>query len=301
MDDDLKFLTPTSVKPSNLENLDCNMDSPKKIKLHTFEDKVLITEALTHTSYCYENPMTGHHNERLEFLGDSILSCAVTDYIFERFKNCKEGTLTQLRAQIVCQETLAEFTRKLGLEKKLRLGAGCANMRSNEKVLCDTFEAYVGAVYLDVKKDMSKLVGYIIEPLVKPFVDELESRNAIGIHDGGGIISLEDDDEEVQVVKSIVPTTHVFSDPMGKLQMWAARKLKLVPLYEELGNDNQTNGPFRFEVRIGEKIFGRGEGPNKRTARKQAAENALKKIEGDEGTITPTPDVEGTTTNIPNN
>ncbi|CAG8447150.1 15415_t:CDS:1 [Acaulospora colombiana] len=252
------------------------MDSSRKIALHKFSDMKLFTEALTHTSYCYENPMTGYHNERLEFLGDSVISCVVTDYIYNKFTKYKEGTLTQLRARIVCQDTLAKFSRDLGLDKKLRLGKGSSAMRNNEKVLCDTFEAYVGAIFLDVNKDLVKVMDHI-KQLIEPFVDYLKEVNASDFKDeDDGIISIEDD--EVPVEEPAIPSTHAYEDPIGKLQMWVAKRdSKKVPLYDIEEKTDEKEKIFVATVRIDGEIVGRGEGLNKKSAKKRAAEDAMEK------------------------
>src|SRR6266498_3083324 len=112
-----------------------------EVKTHNFKYVKLLTEATTHKSFAYENPMSGNHNEKLVFLGDSIISFVVADYLYDTCVDYTEGKLTMLRAKLVCKQTLAEFAVKLGLDNQLRLGAGAlsSNARNNEKVLEDAF------------------------------------------------------------------------------------------------------------------------------------------------------------------
>ena len=119
------------------------------INIYIFKNKQLEIEAYTHKSYCYEHPMTGHHNERLEFLGDSIIGFSISEYLFKKYSNYDEGELSMLKARIVCKTTLASFSLRLGLDKKILLGRGVI---VNDKILEDLFEAYIGAIYLDSDK-----------------------------------------------------------------------------------------------------------------------------------------------------
>ena len=105
--------------------------------------------ALTHRSYAYEHEGQGH-NERLEFLGDSVLGLAVTDEIYHRYPEDSEGSLAKIRAAVVSTRTLAELARSLGLGPHIRLGKGEVRTRGHEKasILADTMEALIGAVYV---------------------------------------------------------------------------------------------------------------------------------------------------------
>ncbi|CAG8469122.1 372_t:CDS:1 [Diversispora eburnea] len=248
----------------------------QKLELHVFEDINLLREALTHRTYCYENPMSGHPNERLEFLGDSVISCIVADYIHERFPEYNEGQLTQLRAKIVCQETLALFTEQLGLNEKLRMGAGSHMLKNNEKIRCDTFEAYVGAIFLDVKKDLMKVMEYM-KPLIEPYVDRLPEIT----------VKIEKKDESDDIFNDVKPSKDIHLDSIGSLQTWAQRKGYFIPLYSQISRGGTPHDPiFRFEVRISEITVGTGSGKNKQSAKKQAATDALNKIKDNERDIT---------------
>lgn len=112
---------------------------------HRFADPRLLEQALTHRSRGAEN------NERLEFLGDGVLGCAVADELYARFPSLPEGKLTRLRASLVREETLAEVARELGLEDEVRLGEGelAAGPAPRPSILADALEAVLGAVFLD--------------------------------------------------------------------------------------------------------------------------------------------------------
>ena len=117
---------------------------------HRFSDEGLLTLALTHRSFCAENPATAS-NERLEFLGDSVLGLVVTDYIYASYTNLPEGQLAKLRASVVNTITLAELGAGLGVGELLRLGKGedQSGGRQKESILADALEALFGAVYVD--------------------------------------------------------------------------------------------------------------------------------------------------------
>ena len=117
---------------------------------HRFSDQELLTLALTHRSYCAENPATSS-NERLEFLGDSVLGLVVTDYIYASYTTLPEGQLAKLRASVVNTITLAELGAGLGVGELLRLGKGedQSGGRQKESILADALEALFGAVYVD--------------------------------------------------------------------------------------------------------------------------------------------------------
>ncbi len=118
----------------------------------TFADPALLRQALIHTSYANERK-TGHlaHNQRLEFLGDAVLDLVVSEYLYRRFADLPEGELTKARAAVVCEPTLARRTKELGIGRHLLLGRGeaASGGRERDSILADTFEAIIGAVYLD--------------------------------------------------------------------------------------------------------------------------------------------------------
>ncbi|CAG8438558.1 1606_t:CDS:2, partial [Diversispora eburnea] len=221
----------------------------------TFRNDDLRFEALTHKSFHYENPSTGPHNERLEFLGDSIVSFVVANYLFRRFPNFKEGQLTLLRANLVCKKKLAQFAREIGLDMDIRLGVGALRDggRASEKVLEDAFEAYIGAVFLDSGSSMFAVQEFM-EPLLSPAVDELTRYSSAN-----------------------KPSTYNqqdnYKNPINKLQTWSQRRGLGIPVYQPYGEVD--NAIFTVGVLINGKCYGSGQARNKKDAKKEAAINAL--------------------------
>ena len=118
---------------------------------YTFKNKELLHEALSHSSYANEAKNGRHSNERLEFLGDSVLSIVVSKHLFTHFKHLPEGELTKIRASLVCEKALFEFSKKIDLGKHIILGKGEENSggRTRPSIVSDAFEAVIAAIYLD--------------------------------------------------------------------------------------------------------------------------------------------------------
>ncbi|CAG8484168.1 3622_t:CDS:1 [Diversispora eburnea] len=253
----------------------------KPIPQRKFNNDKLRLEALTHKSYCYENPMSGHHNERLEFLGDSIIGFVVADYLYNKYPDYKEGQLTMLRAKIVCKQTLANFAGRLGLDRDLRLGAGSSNSRNNEKILEDAFEAYIGAIFLDSGKDL-KCVLEFLEPFVGPLVEELNKPMAgtpINLLPGISELQREKIPPMLGPEDLKLPFSLEHQDPIGKLQTWSLKKGFPIPFYREVKVEGIAHDPrFTIQVQINGIIAGEGEGRNKKEAKKQAASKALARL-----------------------
>jgi len=238
-------------------------------------------EALTHKSYHYENPSTGPHNERLEFLGDSIVSFVVANYLFNRFPNFKEGQLTLLRANLVCKKKLAQFALQLGLNSEIRLGVGALRDggRGSEKVLEDAFEAYIGAVFLDSGYSMDAVRDFM-EPLLAPAVDELiRSSPHSSVFPAVFKQKLhEHSNAQFQMIADQILNSDL-QDPINKLQTWSQRRGMGIPAYKPYGdNCNEHNAVFTVGVLINGKCYGRGSARNKKDAKKEAAINALKHV-----------------------
>ena len=132
-----------------------NFESLLKAINYRFNDQSLIENALTHSSYSNEYKYKGlslPSNERLEFLGDAVLELTVSEYLYDNFKKYGEGKLTRMRQQLVCEKTLAKIARSLNLGEYIHLGKGEeADCRKRPKVLADTLEAVIGAIYIDSK------------------------------------------------------------------------------------------------------------------------------------------------------
>ena len=134
---------PALVEPEGLDKLEAALGVQ-------FEDRSLLLSSLAHRSWCAENERSPS-NERLEFLGDSVLSLVVTHYVYENFPNLPEGQLSEVRAGVVNARVLAEVAQEIGLGSHLLLGKGedGAGGRAKQSILADAFEAVVAAVYLD--------------------------------------------------------------------------------------------------------------------------------------------------------
>ncbi len=216
-----------------------------------FEDKSLLQRALTHRSYLNENPnLPWLDNERLEFLGDSILGFVAAEYLYHRFPEMKEGDLTSLRAALVRGQTLAEYAEELHLGPHLLISRGeeAAHGRSRPALLAATFEAIIGALYLAHGLDAARsLILRLIEPKTLSIIQERLDRNA----------------------KSL-------------LQELSQGRLKLTPIYRTVS----TSGPdhareFTVQVLLGNRVYGVGQGRNKQTAEQEAARAAIHELERD--------------------
>ncbi|MGH3319468.1 MAG: ribonuclease III [Streptosporangiaceae bacterium] len=201
----------------------------------------LLERALTHRSYAYENGGLPT-NERLEFLGDSVLGLVVTDTLYRTHPQLPEGQLAKLRAAVVNMRALAEVAREVGLGHFIMLGRGEEGTGGRDKssILADTLEAVIGAIYLDRGLDVATaIVHRLFDPLI---------RRSAGL--GAGL------------------------DWKTSLQELTAAEFLGVPEYlvEESGPDHQKS--FRAVVRVGGHVYGSGEGRSKKEAEQQAAESA---------------------------
>lgn len=209
-----------------------------------FNDYFLLTRALTHRSYLNENKDAIEDNERLEFLGDAVLDFIVAEWLYNHYPEKPEGDLTRLRAALVHTDQLASFAREIDLGRALRIGKGeiQAGGRERMTLLCDAFEALVGALYLH---GGITAVNDFMVPLLKDVVD-------------------------------IIFQNHMDEDTKSRLQEWAQGHGFSSPKYvlvAEEGPDHDKT--FEMEVRIGMRPYGRGIGSSKQTAEKVAAREAL--------------------------
>ncbi|MBM3145883.1 MAG: ribonuclease III [Chloroflexi bacterium] len=212
-----------------------------------FSDYRLLNRALTHRSYLNENPGALEDNERLEFLGDAVLDFLVGAWLYNRFPEMSEGQLTRMRSALVRTEQLAAFARKLDLGPAMRLGFGEAESggRTRPALLCATFEALVGAIY----------VGAGI-PVVREFVEPLLEGIAHKIYASGGML-----------------------DPKSRLQEWAQANSNGAPSYRTISESGPDHAKvFVVEVFINGNSYGIGSGYSKQSAAKAAAGEALFKL-----------------------
>jgi ribonuclease-3 len=208
-------------------------------------DPAMLERALTHRSFAYENGGLPT-NERLEFLGDSVLGLVVTDTLFNGHPDLPEGQLAKLRAAVVNMRALADVARGIGLGAHIRLGRGEEGTGGRDKasILADTLEALIGAVYLDLKLDEAT-------DLVHRLFDGLIDRSA---NLGAGL------------------------DWKTSLQELTADEGLGVPEYHvaESGPDHQKT--FMASVKVGPRTYGAGEGRSKKEAEQKAAEAAWTEI-----------------------
>jgi ribonuclease-3 len=201
----------------------------------------LLERALTHRSFAYENGGLPT-NERLEFLGDSVLGVVVTDTLFRAHPDLSEGRLAKLRAAVVNARALAEVARTIGLGDHIKLGRGeeSTGGRNKSSILSDTVEALIGAIYLSGGFEASTAV---VHRLFDPLMD-----NAAGL--GAGL------------------------DWKTSLQELSAEHSLGVPEYviEDEGPDHEKT--FTAQVRVGQNLYGHGTGRSKKEAEQQAAETA---------------------------
>ena len=143
---------------------------------YSFSDISYLEAAVTHASYTNEQRSRGisvQSNERLEFLGDAVLQIIISEYLYSNFKRYREGALTKMRQQLVCEETLAKIAKRLSVGDFLNIGHGeeLNGCRERPKILADAFEAIIGAIYLDAK--YSGKTSYV-DAIIALFLTEIE-------------------------------------------------------------------------------------------------------------------------------
>ncbi len=208
-------------------------------------DLSIFERAFVHESYAKERG--GGSNERMEFLGDSVLGCITAGWLFERFSDEPEGLLTLRKAAIVNDAQLAQTARRLGFGDLARLGAGMrtAGGKDNTSVLADAFEAFVAALYL--RFGLEKALRFVISQ----HVDQLDH------------------------------STDALLDAKTRLQHYTQEHLAATPVYRETSRGTPQRPAFKSRVSVKGKILGRGEGASKKAAQQAAAQAALRSIAGD--------------------
>lgn len=211
---------------------------------YVFNNKSLLSLALTHTSYANESKHAKSNNERLEFLGDSVLSIIVSKYLFSNFSDMPEGQLSKTRAALVCEKSLSGFAREIELGNHLLLGRGEDQNggRDRDSILADAFEAVIAAMYLDGG----------IEPAEK-FVLKFISKQM----------------EQKNVSKAF---TDYKTELQEIIQQNKEEKVSYV-LVEESGPDHDKS--FTVEVHLNSNVIGKGHGKSKKIAEQMAAKEAL--------------------------
>jgi ribonuclease-3 len=201
------------------------------LNLH-FRESELLQMALTHRSFIYEGAGRGQEcNERLEFLGDSILACICADFLYRTYPELNEGELSDLRAILVKSDTLATFASELE-----------RNAGGSQRILASTFEALLGALYLDQGLEATR--AYLL-PLIRPLADRVVAKR-------------------------------LFKDNKSRFQELAQAQEGITPVYRLVSQEGPShNREFTVEVLLGEQVAGVGHGRNKQTAEQAAAFAAL--------------------------
>ncbi len=217
----------------------------KKTKI-TFKNKNLIQQAFIHRSYINENPgVKLSHNERLEFLGDAVLELVVTDFLYKKYPSYTEGELTALRSALVNAVIISEVASSIGMNEYLLLSKGEAkdNGKARQYILANTYEAYIGALYLD--QGIESVEKFIQKSLL-PKTEEIVSKKLW--RDAKSLVQ-----EKAQEFVNVTPAYKVIS---------------------ESGPDHDKH--FTVGIFFGSERIAEGKGQSKQEAEQKAAESALK-------------------------
>ena len=220
-------------------------DFEKKTEI-IFKDKNLLKQAFIHRSFINENPSAGlSHNERLEFLGDAVLELIVTDFLYKKCPNYTEGELTALRSALVNAVIISDIASKIGMNDYLLLSKGEAKDtgKARQYILANTYEAYVGAIYLDQGYEIAN--KFITKSLL-PHTEKIVSQK-------------------------------LWRDAKSLVQEKAQEFVGITPAYKvlhESGPDH--NKHFTVGILFGHDLIAEGKGNSKQEAEQKAAENALK-------------------------
>ncbi len=218
------------------------------ITLPKFRDTKLFEQAFTHRSYLNEARQKIPSNERLEFLGDSILSFIVSSYLFNKYHDFDEGTLTNLRSLLVNAKILSKISKELNFGRLLRLSKGEEESkgRQNPTLLANSFEAFIGALFLD--QGLEEVSNFLNKALLSKIEDLVEKG--------------------------------VLKDPKSMLQEIVQAKKQSSPVYRVI----EESGPaheklFLVGAFIENKVVGKGSGKSKQIAEENAAKEALSKLQ----------------------
>lgn len=233
-----------------------NLSNNRKMQLYKLQDSInykfkdlkLLNKALTHSSYANEYKRHNiKYNERLEFLGDSVLGLVISDYLFTKYKNYPEGELTKIRALIVCEPSLASVSKRLNLGKYLLLGKGeeSTGGRKRISILSDSIEALIGAIYID--SDIEVASEFILFQL-RDIIDKAVNGNILL-------------DYKTELQETI--------------QKCNSSRIEYRVIKEEGPDHNKI---FFVQVLNNDKVLGSGKGGSKKEAEQEAAKSALKEI-----------------------
>jgi ribonuclease-3 len=212
-----------------------------------FKNPALLEQALIHSSYRNEHPEITADNERLEFLGDSIIAMIVGEMLYQRQPELPEGDMTRLRAALVRADTLAKLANecRLGDELLMARGEEASGGRTRVSLLCDAFEALVGALYVD--SGLPTVRRWLL-PRLQAQLDDIERRA-------------------------------LDKDARSRLQEMIQERDGITPAYTVIGESGPEHAKrFTVEVRVGERVIATGSGHSKQAAAQDAARNAMQAI-----------------------
>ena len=218
---------------------------------YRFKNTELLERALTHSSYSNESGLKNHHllcNERLEFLGDSVLSIITSNYLYKTFSDCPEGELTRMRAEVVCERALSGYSETIGLGEFLLLGIGEEknNGRHRKSIVADAFEALLAAIYLDAGDDGMETAQKFVLPFITKEIENVRQRGSFN------------------------------GDPKTLLQQFVQQAEGDFLEYVVIGESGPDHMKlFKVEARLNSNVIGRGEGRSKRESEQNAAREAL--------------------------
>jgi ribonuclease-3 len=210
---------------------------------YSFHNKAYLMEALTHSSFANERHNGSNSNERMEFLGDAVLSIISAEYLYEKYPNMPEGELSKLRSSLVCTDSLSSFAREIDLGSVLLLGKGEINTGGYDRpsILENAFEALIAAIYLDGGMEQARkfVLGFLSKALENHQINFKDYKTTLQE------VVQQNPDESVNYV-----------------------------LVGESGPDH--NKTFEVEVHLNSNVIGKGKGRSKKSAEQAAAKEALK-------------------------
>ncbi|MBN2899535.1 MAG: ribonuclease III [Clostridia bacterium] len=217
--------------------------------VYRFENLKLVKEALTHSSYANEKKSNKiRNNERLEFLGDSVLSIVISDYLFRNYPDLPEGELTKIRSKIVCEATLSDCARRIKLGNYMMFGRGeeLTGGRERTSILADAWEALIAAIYLDAGLETAR--EFIMEQMSQIIEDAIQGK--------------------------------VFMDYKTRLQEVIQVEKSNRIRYELTGEEGPDHCKvFYSSVLLNDERIGEGKGRSKKESEQEAAKQALRELE----------------------
>ena len=215
---------------------------------YSFSNRTLLQTALTHTSFVKGDGAKTEHNERMEFLGDAVLELCVSEYLYHKYQEKNEGSMTKLRARLVCEDALFSAACALNIPQYMRLGHGEERTggRNKPSVVSDAMEAVIGAVFLDGGIEMAKrlIISRVIRYLEAASIDAMDR------------------------------------DYKTRLQEWIQHAHLGTLRYEQIAAEGPEHRRiFTMSVKLGEETLGIGTGASKQSAGQAAAQVALQKLQ----------------------